>query len=261
MNKLTTLEFERRDDVAVVHLNRPDAANGFNLQMASELADVAHACDADPSVRAVLLTGRGKFFSAGGDVKTMVSLGKEAGPGVKLIADALHRAISTFRRMRAPLVVAVNGTCAGAGFSLALAGDLVIAASSAKFTMAYTGIGLTPDGGASYFLPRLVGLRRAQELMFTNRTLSSGEALEWGLLTSVSADDQLQTDALTAATKLANGSLNAHGRVKELLLEAFDNHLETQMEKEGRLIAAALATPDGQEGVRAFAEKRKPQFG
>ncbi|HUG00074.1 MAG TPA: enoyl-CoA hydratase/isomerase family protein [Ilumatobacter sp.] len=260
LKDLTTLDFEILDRVATIRLNRPEAANGFNLTMASELATVAQHCDLNSNVKAVLLSGNGRFFSAGGDVKAMAGAGSNVGQEVKRMADELHRAISTFQRMNAPLVVAVNGTCAGAGFSLALTGDIVVAASSAKFTMAYTSIGLSPDGGSTYFLPRLVGLRKAQELMFTNRTLTSEEALDWGLISAVVGDADLPTAAADMAAKLANGSLMANSAVKELLLTTFANPLETQMELEGRRIAAAAASPNGHEGIRAFVQKRPARF-
>jgi 2-(1,2-epoxy-1,2-dihydrophenyl)acetyl-CoA isomerase len=260
LNDLTTLVFEIRDRVATIRLNRPEAANGFNLTMASELAAVAMHCDHSSEIKAVLLTGTGRFFSAGGDVKAMVNSGSNVAQEVKRIADEVHRAISTLQRMKAPLIVAVNGTCAGGGFSLALTGDIVFAAASAKFTMAYTSIGLSPDGSSTYFLPRLIGLRRTQELMFTNRTLSSEDALDWGLISAVVADKDLPTAARDVAVKLAKGSLTAHGAVKELLVTAFANPLETQMELEGRRIAAAVSTPDGQEGIQAFVQKRPARF-
>lgn len=257
---LTTLKFEIRDRVANIRLSRPEAANGFNLTMATELAHVAQDCDLRSDVKAVLLTGEGSFFSAGGDLKSMAAAGDNTAREVKRIADALHRAISTFQRMDAPLVVAVNGTCAGAGFSLALAGDMVLAASSAKFTMAYTRAGLSPDGGSTYFLPRLVGLRKAQELMFTNRVLTGKEAYEWGLVTSVVDDSELAAAAADMVSKLANGSLKSHSAVKKLLLSTFAATLETQMELEGRYISNAAASPDGVEGIQAFIQKRQPRF-
>ena len=154
--------------------------------MTRELAVVAALCDV-PEVKAVVLTGAGRFFCAGGDLKAMAASPLGAGPFVKGIADDLHRAISTFARMDAVLITAVNGVAAGAGFSLAVAGDLVLAADNASFTMAYTRAGLSPDGSSSYYLPRLVGVRRAQELMLTNRTLTAAEAADWGLINDVGA--------------------------------------------------------------------------
>lgn len=256
-----TLTIERHDgSVEVITLNRPDAANGLNPLMARELADAAARCDHDPSVKAVVLTATGRFFSAGGDVKAIAGFGDEKAAGIKSLADDLHRAVSTFARMPAPLVVAVNGVAAGAGFSLALLGDLVVASDAAVFTMAYTSIGLSPDGSSSYFLPRLVGLRRAQELMLTNRKLTAAEALDWGLVTRVVPDATLRDEALALATSIAHGSSDSNAAVKRLLLETFTNPLETQMELESRTIAGCAASPNGREGITAFVEKRRPNY-
>jgi 2-(1,2-epoxy-1,2-dihydrophenyl)acetyl-CoA isomerase len=259
MKTYSTIKFELHSNFAVITINRPEAANGINLLMASELASIALDCDNNKTIKAVLLTAQGKFFSAGGDVKSMSS-GENLALEIKRMADELHRAISTFQRMPAPLIVAVNGVCAGAGLSLAASGDLVLAAESAKFTMAYTNIGLSPDGSSSYFLPRLIGLRKTQELMFTNRTLLSSEAQAWGLVTRVCPDSSLLGDAMKLTQDIAAGHLQAHGAIKNLLSTTFNNGLETQMELEGRFIAACAATENGQEGIRSFIEKRKPKF-
>jgi 2-(1,2-epoxy-1,2-dihydrophenyl)acetyl-CoA isomerase len=172
----------------------------------------------------------------------------------------LHRAISTFARMDAVLITAVNGTAAGAGFSIAVTGDLVLAAESASFTMAYTRVGLSPDGSSSYFLPRLIGVTKTKELMLTNRTLSAQEASQWGLVTEVVPDDQLaaRTDAL--ADQMAATASGSNGGVKALMLSTFSAGLEEQMEIEGRLIAERANSADGREGVDAFMAKRKPEF-
>lgn len=164
MTDYQTLKIEVHDRVALITLNRPDAANGLNLTMASELASVAKFCDFDDKVRAVILTGEGKFFSAGGDIKAMASFGDDVGRKIKVLADDLHAELSTFVRMSAPVIVAVNGMAAGAGFSLATSGDIVLAGPRARFVMAYTRAGLSPDGGSSYALPRLIGLRRSKSL-------------------------------------------------------------------------------------------------
>jgi 2-(1,2-epoxy-1,2-dihydrophenyl)acetyl-CoA isomerase len=162
--------------------------------------------------------------------------------------------------MNKPLIVAVNGMAAGAGFSMAVCGDLVLAAESAKFTMAYTAAGLSPDGSASYFLPRLIGMRKTQELMLTNRRLKAEEALEWGLVTQVVADEELAETAMKLAQQLAEGPTLAYGQVKQLLNSSFNNSLETQMELEGRGISAMAASTDGREGIQAFLEKRAPIY-
>ncbi|BCI53970.1 enoyl-CoA hydratase [Mycolicibacterium litorale] len=259
MSEYHTVTFDQSGPVARIVLNRPDAANGMNDTMTAELADVAARCDT-PATKAVVLTGSGRFFCAGGDLKAFATA-PSRGRFIKGVADDLHRAISTFARMDAVLVTAVNGAAAGAGFSLAVAGDLVLAAESASFTMAYTKVGLSPDGSASYHLPRLVGLRRAQELMLTNRTLSAAQALDWGLVTDVVADTELGDRATALAEQLAGGSAPSHGAVKALLLASSKNGLEEQMELEGRTIARRADSADGREGVDAFLAKRRPEFG
>lgn len=256
------LKVERRGAVCVITLDRPADANALDRAMAAELARVAAACDADASVRAVVLTGSGRFFCAGGDVKAMAGFGDAVAREIKALADDLHRAIAAFSRMAAPLVIAVNGTAAGAGMSLAATGDLVVAAEGATFTMAYTGVGLSPDGSSTWFLPRLIGLRRTQELMLTNRRLSAAEAQAWGLVTQVAATPELALDqALQWAEALASGASGSQRSVKQLLLATFGNGLETQMELEGRAIAACAASADGREGVAAFVARRPPRFG
>jgi 2-(1,2-epoxy-1,2-dihydrophenyl)acetyl-CoA isomerase len=262
MDTYRHLQIERRGAVRVITLQRPGEANALDGVMAAELADAAAACDAEASVRAVVLTGSGRFFCAGGDVKAMAGFGDAAGREIKALADDLHRAIAAFSRMAAPLVIAVNGTAAGAGMSLAATGDLVVAAEAATFTMAYTGVGLSPDGSSTWFLPRLIGLRRTQELILTNRRLSAAEAQAWGLVTQVEpTPEQALAQAMQWAEALARGAPASHRSVKHLLLATFGNGLETQMELEGRAIAACAASPDGREGVAAFLERRAPRFG
>jgi 2-(1,2-epoxy-1,2-dihydrophenyl)acetyl-CoA isomerase len=260
MNNFEHIKFQKQAAVARIELDRADAANGLNMQMASELKQAARLCDSDPELRAVVLSASGRFFCAGGDIKEMLSHGDEIGTAIKSLADDLHSAISIFSRMQAALIVAVNGVAAGAGFSIALIGDIVLAAESASFTMAYTRAGLCPDGGSSYFLPRLVGLRKAQELMLTNRTLSAGEACELGLVTRVVADEALTLQADQLAADLAASARLSTAYVKKLLLASAGNDLETQMELEGQLVSQCAASPDGREGIQAFVEKRKPEF-
>lgn len=260
MADFQTLRFEQTDGVATITLNRPKAANGLNSQMGVDLMEAAIACDENPAIRAVVLTGEGKMFSAGGDLKEFAGFGDEISAKIKVLTTHLHAAISRFSRMEKPLIVAVNGMAAGAGFSMAVSGDYVFASQSAKFTMAYTAAGLSPDGSSSYFLPRLIGMRKTQELMLTNRRLTAEEALEWGLVNEVVADDELADSALEFAKTLAAGPTKAYGQVKKLLLTSFDNSLETQMEQEARGIAAMTQTADGKEGIASFLEKRKPSY-
>ena len=254
------ITFRQDGNVGIISFNRPKAANGLNAKTGAELRHAAKLCDSSADIRAVIVTGAGRFFCAGGDVKEMHTHGETVGSAIKNLADDLHMAISTFSRMQKPVIMAVNGMAAGAGFSLAVSGDLVIASEAAGFTMAYTKAGLSPDGSSSYFLPRLIGMRRAQDLMFTNRTLSAQEALDWGLVTRVVPADALMSSALELAQTLAAGAAGSNAAVKSLLLTSFDNSLETQMELEGRMIAACAASPDGREGISAFVEKRPPEF-
>jgi 2-(1,2-epoxy-1,2-dihydrophenyl)acetyl-CoA isomerase len=253
-----TIEFEQSGPVTRITLNRPDAANGMNDTMTRELADAARRCDTE-ATKVVVLTGSGRFFCAGGDLNSFASA-PSRGRYIKGVADDLHRAISTFARMDAVLITAVNGVAAGAGFSIAITGDLVLAAESASFTMAYTRAGLSPDGSSSYYLPRLVGLRRAQELMLTNRTLSARDAAQWGLVTEVVPDAELADRATQLADQMAATARQSNGAVKALLLTTYSSGLEEQMEIEGRLIAERADSADGREGVDAFLAKRKAEF-
>ena len=259
MTDYQTIALEQSGRIARITLNRADAANAMNDTMTRELADAARRCD-HSAAKVVVLTGAGRFFSAGGDLRAMASSSSTAGQYVKTIADDLHRAISTFARMDAVLITAVNGVAAGAGFSLAVTGDLVLAARSATFTMAYTAAGLSPDGSSSYYLPRLIGVRRTQELMLTNRRLSAGEALQWGLLTEVVDDAELAARVDAVAQQIASGARQSASTVKKLVLMSFTNGLEEQMEIEGRLIAACADSVDGNEGIDAFLQKRRPEF-
>ncbi len=257
-----TIKFSKENRVATIVLDRPQAANGMNLELTQELAAVAARCDADNDIKAVIVTAEGRFFSAGGDLKAMNPGDDSFDPGayIKDVADYLHKAIAIFARMEAPVIVAVNGVAAGAGFSFALAGDMAIAAKSASFTMAYTAAGLSPDGGSSYFLPRLVGERRAKELWLTNRMLTADEALDWGIVNAVVDDDKVLDEANKLAKMFVAGSKRASGDVKTLTLSSDNTSLEAQMEIESRTITKALLSADGVEGTTAFAEKRKPEF-
>ena len=254
------IRFEIREHVAHVTLNQPQNANVINADAAKELLMAAIDCDEDPRVRAVLIRGEGPMFSGGGDLKTFASKGSALPAYLKETTTYLHGAISRFVRQAAPTVCAVHGFAAGGGFSLAIASDLVVAAESAKFTMAYTKAGLTPDGSSTYFLPRLIGLQRALDMALTNRVLTAPEALEWGLVSRVTPDDELRATAEDLASTLANGATWALGAAKRLLHGGTSESLETQMEMETRAIADAVRTADGQEGVAAFLEKRKPRF-
>jgi 2-(1,2-epoxy-1,2-dihydrophenyl)acetyl-CoA isomerase len=254
------LEFEIKDGVGLILLNRPDDGNAITLEMAGELLDAAGRCDEDPGVRAVVLTGSGKMFCAGGDLKAFTARGEGVSLYLKQVTQVLHGAVSRLNWMDAPVIGAINGTAAGGGLSLALATDIAIAAQSAKFTMAYTRVGLAPDGGSTYFLARLVGLRRAKEMALLNPVLSAQQALEWGLINRVVADDQVLPSALDLARQLAKGPTRSFGEAKRLILAGATESLESQMERESRAIAAMAASADGREGIAAFLGKRAPEF-
>ena len=260
MSDYQTLSLAISQGIGRITLNRPDQANGIDMAMGRELMMAAIECDENPSVRTVLLTANGKFFSAGGDLKSFAAMGEQIGAGIKELTTYLHAAVSRLARMNAPVVVAVNGVAAGAGMSLALCGDCVLAARSAKFSMAYTAAGLSPDGGATWLLPRLVGLQRSRELMLLNRRLSAEEAADWGMVMRVVDDEQLMGEAEALAAQLAQGPTGAYGEVKRLLAESLETGLEAQMELEARAIAMLSQSTDGQEGINAFLEKRKAQF-
>lgn len=247
------------DGIARLTLNRPDAANGIDLPMAGELLERALELRARPDVRVVILTGAGARFCGGGDVR---SFADAADPErlLREITVPLHSAISILAALDAPVIASVRGSAAGAGLGLVGASDLVLAAASTKFVMAYTGIGLTPDGSTTWFLPRLVGLRRAVELSLTNRVLSAAEAVEIGLITRVVDDEQLAAETEALALTLAAGPTRAYGSVKRLFAASLTSTLESQMARESDAIAAAGATADGREGIRAFVEKRRPSF-
>jgi 2-(1,2-epoxy-1,2-dihydrophenyl)acetyl-CoA isomerase len=255
------LLFEVRDNVGYITLNRPEAANAINFELAKELASVSLHCDEAQGVRAVLLTAAGRIFCGGGDLKSFAAQAPENLPThLKEVTFYLHKAIHRFARMNAPVVMAINGNAGGAGMSLALAGDITFAAESAKFTLAYTRVGLTPDGSSTYYLPRLVGIRRAMELALTNRTLTAREAEAMGLITRAVPDAELMEQANATALELAKGATTAFGGVKRLLYASANMPLGAQMELETEWIADAARSADAKEGITAFLAKRAPKF-
>jgi len=255
----STVSVDTRGAVAIITLNRPDNANTLNLQMGMDLLAAAMACGRDPTTRAVVLTGAGRNFCFGGDLRAMMTKESSIEAYLRELTSYLHAAISHFVRMDAPVVAAVNGTVAGAGIGLVAMADLAIAAQGAKFNLAYTSVGLTPDAGTSYLLPRAVGAKRAMELMLLNRVLSAAEALEWGLINRTVPDAELLSAALELAQQLARGPLRAFGKTKRLIAQSLGG-LESQLALESETIAAQAAGAEGREGVAAFLDKRKPDF-
>jgi 2-(1,2-epoxy-1,2-dihydrophenyl)acetyl-CoA isomerase len=256
----STISYEVDDaGVARLTLDRPDAGNGVNLELARELMEATTECSEDRNVRAVLVRGAGANFCVGGDLREFGTMDGRLPLHLKHVTTYLHAAIASLVRLDAPVVAAVQGSAAGAGFSLVCSCDLVVAAESARFLMAYTKVGLSPDGSGSWFLPRLVGTRRALELALTNRRLSAEEAHSWGVVNRVVADDRLGEEAELLVNQLAAGATAALADAKHLLHDSWDNQLETQLEHE-TLALARNAGKDGLEGIRAFLEKRAPRF-
>lgn len=254
-----TVRVDVRGAVAHLTLTRAEAANTMNLQFGREFLAAAQSLQADPRVRAVILSGEGRNFCFGGDLKGMVASGGDLSAYLSELTTALHSGLAHLMRMDAPVIAAVRGSAAGAGLGLVLAADLAIAGKSAKFTPAYTGVGLTPDAGCTFLLPRAVGYKRAMELMLTNRVLGAEEALDWGLVNQVVDDDQVDETAAALAARLAAGPTGAFGGVKRLVAEA-EPGLETHLGRESRSIAGRGAGAEGREGIAAFLEKRTPRF-
>lgn len=259
MSAYATLTFEIKEQVAIITFNRPNA-NGIDIPFAREFLEVAIACEFNPDVRAVLITGNGKMFSGGGDLKAFSAYGERIGEKLTELTCSLDMAITRFCRMDKPVITAVNGTAAGAGVSVAIMADYVLASDKAKFTMAYAGVGLSPDVSVSFFLPRLIGHRRAQDMMITNRVITAETAEQWGMINQVVAADELQTEAFALARKLAQGPTRTYGKIKKLLQMTWSNTLESQMDFEAQYISELSVGADAQEGIAAFLEGRPAQF-
>lgn len=254
---------DRADGVGIITLNRPAAYNALDLALADGLLAALIDCDEDAAVRAVMITGAGAAFCAGGDIRQMRAHSEPAGhPAafLKLLTAHFHAGIATMARMNKPVIAAVNGAAAGAGFSLAIACDLTIAADNARFTVAYSAIGVSPDGSSTYYLPRLVGPKRAYELMALNRPLTAEEARDAGLVNQVFPAADFTAAARDYAARLAAGPTMALGAAKRLVASSLESTLETQMEHERQAIAACGRTEDFRAATEAFVAKRAPVF-
>ena len=258
---LETINFKIENEIAYIELNRPKQYNSLNQTMADDLFKVSLECDDNPKIRSVLMTGSGEdAFCAGGDVNSFYKFGNKTSSHLKEVTTTLHGAISRLSRMNAPLIVAVNGVAAGAGFSFVGFADIAIASTNATFVSAYSKIGLTPDGSSTYFLPRIIGTRRYTELILTNRVLSANEALDWGLINKVVDFKDLKDEANNLAKKLASGPTLAFGKLKNLVNNSFLDSLEGQMEYEARMISDSAKTKDGMNGIDAFVNKKQVSF-
>ena len=255
-----TIEFDVADGVATITLDRPDAANALNARMAEELFEAAVQCETRDEVRAVLLTARGKLFCGGGDLGEMDEAGDGREAHLVRMATMVHQAVIRFALMDAPVVVGVNGTAGGGGFSMVLSGDYVVSSDKAKFVSAYTASGLTPDASSTYHLAKHVGLLRAKELMLTNRALTAGEAMEWGIVNKVVPNDDLPAEARAMAERFAKGPTKAFGGAKRLLAAAATASMQEQLDAEAMSIAGMMRTHDGPHGLNAFLNKQKPVY-
>ena len=256
-----TVNLYRRGPGAKVELNRPERMNAWNRQFSADLLDVITEVTENPEVRAVLITGAGRAFSSGADLKEAT---EDAGGGAvdvyKILTERYHPLITGIRRMPKPVIAGVNGPAAGIGLSLALACDLVVAAESAYFSLAFVNIGLVRDGGSSLFVPSRVGFARAAELAMLGERLDARTALEWGLINRVWPDEEYQAQALALLDRMAAGATRSYAGTKRQLNKWLYEHMDAQLEFEAGIQKEMAASGDFAEGLAAFTEKRPPRF-
>lgn len=250
------------DDGAVrtLTLNRPEKMNALDDAMADALFAALQQAAKTDTVRCVVLRGSGRAFFAGGDVSEFARHGERAGEYAGQLIDRYHPSVEAIARMEKPVVAALHGAVAGAGLSLAMTADLAIAHEETIFCMAYSLIGASPDGGSTYFLPRLLGRRRAMEIALLSERFGAAKALELGLVNQVAADAEFEAALATLAGRLAAGPTKAYGRIKRLMDASLDRDLTGQLAAERAAFVEGVATRDFQEGIQAFTGKRKPDF-
>jgi len=257
-----TVSYEMSGSVAVIKMNRPDALNALSRGLTADLTSAVRKA-ADDSARAVVLTGKGRAFCAGGDLREMRTMWEMEGRIEAFLEGPLgdlHDLVKLIRETPWPFIAAVNGVCAGAGSNLALACDLIVASEDATFNEAFIRIGLSPDCGGSFFLPRAVGSKIAAEMFMTGGTITAARALEIGMINRVSGNDSLMPETMAFATKLGAAPTAVIGRIKRMLNATFSNSLEDQLALEHELQLESGKGSDFKEGVAAFLEKRPPEF-
>ena len=246
------------NNIAFITLNRPDKLNSFNREMALQLQSVLDDCENNESIRALYITGNGKGFCAGQDLAEVVD---PNGPGMqRILSEHYNPIVTRMRKIPKPIVVAVNGVAAGAGANIAFAGDIVIAIESASFIQAFSKIGLIPDSGGTFTLPRLIGFQRASALMMLGDKVSAAEALQMGMIYKIFDTTSFEVETKKIALQLAQMPTKALGFIKEALNNAATNNLEQQLDLEDQLQQKAAATNDFKEGVNVFLEKRAPVY-
>jgi 2-(1,2-epoxy-1,2-dihydrophenyl)acetyl-CoA isomerase len=256
-----SIELTVSENIAELVLNKPKTYNAFDLEMISELAKHLIQLSSDKSIKGIVITGTGKSFCAGGDLDWVTKYSDNYQNSFHTLAAQYHAAILEIRRMHKPVIAAINGIAAGGGLSLALACDFRVMEESAVMKQAYTSTGLCIDGGGTFTLPRLIGTARTLELAAFDEPISSEKAMDWGLVTKVVDDGTAMESAKEMLLRIANKSLNAYGMVKNLVNDSFQNSFERILEKERDCLGRCGKSPDGLEGIQAFLEKRKPNFG
>lgn len=254
-----TILFERHDGVVTITLNRPETLNAFNDTMIRETTDAFKQCGKDPAVRCAILTGAGRGFSSGQDLADVQKRGDEFSIAEHL-RQGYHRLILEMVRLEKPIIAAINGVAAGAGFGIALATDIRIASDKASFILAFSRVGLIPDSGTNWFLPRLIGQGRAYELAITADRLPADQALAWGVVNRVVPHDELMPTVQEFAARLAQGASLAYGLTKRTMYRAWEQSLEEALGYEAYMQETAARSHDYREGVQAFLEKRAPRF-
>jgi 2-(1,2-epoxy-1,2-dihydrophenyl)acetyl-CoA isomerase len=255
---MSNIEFKIENGVGVITLNRPDKFNSFVRQMAFDLQTRLDECESNSEVRSIYITGTGKAFCAGQDLAEAID--PKQTQLDKIVEEHYNPIIERLRKIEKPIVCGVNGVAAGAGANLALACDITIAGNSVAFIQAFSKIGLIPDSGGTYYLPRLIGMQKSAALMFLGDKVMAEEAVQMGMIYKAVADEDLQEVALGTAQKLAKMPTKGIGLTKRLLNESFNNDLTKQLARENEVQTEAGQTYDYQEGVNAFLEKRKPEF-